>query len=426
MQTAGVARHHYLCALVDGGGTVPPELGVVRLLVGRGHRVTVLCDETMASEVVDLGATFRPWQTAPSRATRRAEDDPIRDWECRTPFSLFKRVMDRQLVGPAAAYAADVTAVIADDRPDAMLCSGFALGAAIGAEAARVPYAIMLPNVYLLPARGMPPMGLGLPPARGPLGRGRDQVIQQVNTVIMDTGAPRLNAVRAEYGLAPIRHFWDHLHQADRQLVMTSRAFDFPAELPDSVRYVGAVLDDPAWVGDWHPPPGDEPLVLVGLSSTFQDHVACLQRIADALAVLPVRGLVTTGPAVDPASVIAAPNVTVCASAPHSAVMARAAAVITHGGHGTVIKALAAGVPLLVLAHGRDQADNATRVRLRGAGRTASRKASTATIRRHVQALLDDPTYRAAAERIGEVIRADASSGELARELELLPTLRRR
>lgn len=165
--------------------------------------------------------------------------------------------------------------------------------------------------------------------------------------------------------------------------------------------------------------------MLVGLSSTFQDHVGALQRVADALGSLPVRGLVTTGPAVDPAAITAPANVSVRASAPHAAVMPHAAVVVTHGGHGTVVKALACGVPLLVLPHGRDQADNATRVRLRGAGRTASRKAAPAIIARHVRALLDDPAYRAAAQRLGAVIRADAESGALMRELELLPSLAR-
>ena len=45
-----VAARTYLFALTDAGGTVPPELGVVRRLVERGHRVTVLADESMADQ----------------------------------------------------------------------------------------------------------------------------------------------------------------------------------------------------------------------------------------------------------------------------------------------------------------------------------------------------------------------------------------
>ena len=98
----------YLFTLVDGGGTVPPELGTVRRLVERGHRVTVLAEDSMRAEVDATGATFRPWATAPNRPDRTAEHDPYRDWECKTPMQLFKRLLDTQFVGPAPAYAADV------------------------------------------------------------------------------------------------------------------------------------------------------------------------------------------------------------------------------------------------------------------------------------------------------------------------------
>ena len=132
----------------------------------------------------------------------------------------------------------------------------------------------------------------------------------------------------------------------------------------------GRFWTTPAWADDtaWTPPDGDGPLVLVAMSSTFQDDVDCLQRITDALGTLPVRGLVTTGPAIAADAIRAPANVTLVASAPHREVMRQADLVVTHGGHGTVIKTLAAGLPLVILHHGRDQADNAVRVTTRGAG----------------------------------------------------------
>jgi len=204
--------------------------------------------------------------------------------------------------------------------------------------------------------------------------------------------------------------------------VLTSADFDFPAVLSDRARYLGPVLDDPTWAGEaWTPPPGDDPLVLVALSSTFQDQASTLQRIIDGLGPLPVRALVTTGPALDPASLVAPANVTVVAAAPHSAVLTQAAAVVTHGGHGTVVRALAAGVPLLVLPHGRDQGDNAVRVTTRGAGLKLGRKAQPAAVAKAVRRLLDDPSFRAGSERLGASIRRDAASGALVAELESVP-----
>jgi MGT family glycosyltransferase len=185
-------------------------------------------------------------------------------------------------------------------------------------------------------------------------------------------------------------------------------------------RYVGPILDDPAWAADtaWTPPAGEGPLVLVAMSSTFQNHVACLQRIADALGSLPVRGLVTTGPAVAPDAIRAPANVTVVASAPHSEVMRQASLVVTHGGHGTVIKTLAAGMPLVILHHGRDQADNAARVTARGAGIAVPRRAPARKIARAVTEVLSTDTYRQAATELGQAVARDVAGSALLDELE--------
>lgn len=413
----------YLFTLVDGGGTVPPELGVARRLVDRGHHVTVLGEDSMASDVEAIGARFRAWTTAPNRPDRRPEHDPYRDWECKSPFQLFDRLMDRQFVGPAPAYAADVAAAVADERPDLILCTFFAYGAMVAAEAAGIPFDVLMPNAYILPVEGMPPFGLGAPPAKGALGRARDRVLTSLIVRQWDKGVPALNELRADLGLDPLESFFDQAHRARRHLVLTSAAFDLPAELPAHARYLGPVLDDPTWTSGqtWVEPPGDDPLVLVGMSSTFQDQIGCLQRIVDALATMPVRGLVTTGPAFDPGDISAPANVSVVAAAPHSEVLQRAAAVITHGGHGTVVRALAADVPMVVMHHGRDQADNARRITLRGAGVSVKRTAKPAAIATALRRVLDDPSYREAAGRLGAAIRSDVASGRLVAEVEDLP-----
>ena len=221
--------------------------------------------------------------------------------------------------------------------------------------------------------------------------------------------------MRATYGLAPLDRFWDQVHHADVELVLAAEAFDFPGPLPANVRYVGPVLDDPSWSRSWTPPPGEDPLVLVALSSTFQDQVGCLQRIVDALADLPVRAVVTTGQAVEPDALRAPANVQVVASAPHTEVLRHAAAVVTHGGHGTVMKSLAAGVPMVLLPHGRDQADNAIRVTRRHAGVSVGRRAKPAKIRAAVQTVLADPSYAADARALGDLVRREADGQPCAR-----------
>jgi UDP:flavonoid glycosyltransferase YjiC (YdhE family) len=55
---------------------------------------------------------------------------------------------------------------------------------------------------------------------------------------------------------------------------------------------------------------------------------------------------------------------------------------------------------------GRDQPDNAARVEARGAGLTLAADASAAEIGSAVARLLEEPSFRAAARRLGEQIAA--------------------
>jgi MGT family glycosyltransferase len=402
----------YLCALIDGGGTVAPELGIARRLIERGHRVTVLAEHTLGEQVRQTGAEFVPWTESWGQ---------FEDWQLRTPSRLLRGMADQMFLGPAPTQAEDTLAAISRVRPDLVLTSFPALGAMIAAESAGVAFDVMLPNVYALPAEGMPPFGVGFSPARGPLGRQRDRVMRVMSATLFDRySLAQINRFREEFGLHPLAHSWDQLHEARRELVLTSPAFDFPAKVPDNVRYVGPILDDPSWAqrDRWMPPAGRAPLVLVALSSTFQNQAESLKRIAAALATLPVRGVLTTGPAIAPEAIRAPKNVVVVAAAPHREILAETSVVVTHGGHGTVLKALAAGVPLVVLPHGRDQADNAVRVTTRGAGMRLSRRASPARIARAVTDVANLPRYRRAARELGTAIQHDVETSTLFAELE--------
>ena len=415
----------FLFALWDGGGAVPPELGIARRLIARGHDVRVIADPTLRDQVVALGAGFTPWDAAPHRTTGAAFEDPVKDWEVRNPISMLGRIRDRLLAGPAGAMAADTAAELAGHAPDALVADYFLFGAMIPAQAAGLPVAALVPNIWALPTRGTPPLGPGFPLARGPLGRGRDALLTALTNRMFARGLPVLNAARAEYGLAPLTSFYDQVLTAQLIVVLTSPTFDYAAPLvPDNVRYVGPVLDEPAWVQPLSLPEPDDPrpLVLVALSSTFQDQAALIQRIIDALSGLPVRAVVTTGPALDPARFSASESVRVVQSAPHGPLIDRAALVVTHCGHGTTLKSLAAGVPMVCIPMGRDQDDTAARVVHHGAGVRLPPRASTQQIRAAIQKVLANDEYRLAATRLADVIAAECAASTLVDDLESLAT----
>src|SRR5262249_15711980 len=132
------------------------------------------------------------------------------------------------------------------------------------------------------------------------------------------------------------------------------------------------------------------------------------------------RAPVARAPAVDPTALRPPRIVAIVQGAPPGEVLGQAALAIPQGGHGTAMKALAAGVPMVVLPHGRDQADTAARVTAAGAGVALARTASRSAISRAVRRVLQHDSYRGAARRLGEVIRRDGKENTLMHELEAL------
>lgn len=158
---------------------------------------------------------------------------------------------------------------------------------------------------------------------------------------------------------------------ADLALAASYASFDTGYTFPPNMQFVGPL----------RPSTGDSKvtftrkfphrsLVIASLSSghqgSFQPTV--LQNLCDALGKLPVEGLVTTGHGIDPSSVNAPANVTVTGRVDHAAVLPEAALFITHCGHGSIMVALHAAVPMLCMPPIADQPHNAQLVRALGLG----------------------------------------------------------
>ena len=408
----------FLMTTWDGAGTTPPLMSVARALVQRGHDVRVLADTVLRPDIEAAGAEYVSWTRAPQRTAHGRDGDFIRDWEAKEPGGDFARMRDRLAVGPAKLHAADVREEIERRRPAALLSELLLFGPLVAAEAARVPAVVLNPTINVIPAPGVPPFGQGFLPATTPEEEARDREVGALVMAAWDEALPAVNEARAEQGLPPVEHVLEQGRSAARVLVLTSRAFDFVGPLPPVVKYVGPRLDDPAWAQEWQAPAGDDPLVLVALSMDFQDQAELLQSIVDALRPLPVRGVVTTGLGIDPAIVDAPAHMQVVRSAPHAQVLREAALTVTHCGHGTTIKALAAGVPLVCLPMGRDQLDIAARVVHAGAGRRLDASAPAEAITTAIREVLANPAYRAAAGRVASVIAEETASDLAVAEIE--------
>jgi MGT family glycosyltransferase len=420
-QLNGVGRMKILVAGWDSGGGVEAVQTVVGRAVARGHQVRVLGTEGLRARFESAGATFLRYKYAPDNDMSKPETDLVKDWQSRNPVTQWRRVRDRQLVGPARELCRDVAEELRREAADVTVVDTMVPAAMFGAEVSQVPAVIVMHGPYMIPRPDIPPLGTGWMPGKGPLGRLRDRSAAAVTLAVFRSWMPGLNRIRAEVGLPPVRDLPGLMARADRILVCSSPSYDFGSgSVPPNVRYVGPQLDDEASgapVGPWDSPPA-RPLVLVGLSSTVMRQEELLQRAADALGQLPVRGLVTTGPAVDPTVICAPANVTVTRWVRHADVLPHCSAVITHGGHGTVMKALIAGVPLIVVPLGRDQPDNAGRVVHAGAGIRLRKNATVSALQAAISQVTGDPRYRAAARQMAARLAAERDDNLVADELE--------
>lgn len=407
----------FIFATWEGGGHVTPALWVARRLADRGHAVRVVSDEATRLEALGFGLPFTPWRTAPNRPDKSPAHEPIRDWEAADPGDLLDRLCERLMCGPSAAYAADLAAVI-DDMPGATVVSHeLLLGAMIAAEATGAPLALLTSNVWPLPTvDALPPFGPGLAPPADDMERQVHGLIRQTLRAAYDAHLAPLNAARSGFSLPPLAHTLDQIDAARLILVSAAEAFDF-APLPAPYVHAGPQARVPAWAAPWESPwTADDarPLVLVSFSTLYQAQEPVIRRVIAALGSLPVRGLVTLGPQLAVADFSASDNVVVVESASHDAVMPSVRAMITHAGHGSAIRPILHGVPLLCLPMGRDQADNAARITARGAGLRLEPDAAPEAIVRAVARLLDEPAFGEAAGRLGATIRSETErSGDV-------------
>ena len=414
----------FLFVIGEGGGNVPPQLGLARKLVSRGHEVRVLTEPCVEDDVRAIGASYASFVKAPHRRDRSRETDFVRDFEARTPLGSLAAFRDRVIFGPARGYAEDTLAQIESWQPDVLAPDWIRTGAAVAGEAAGLPTALLVHGSNLLPDPGKPPPGFGFLPAQSAVGRLRDLVFERGFLYLFNKGLPALNDARRACGLDPIGHVLEHFEGAARFLCLYSEAFELPARSrPANLRFVGPVLEEPAWTEPWVEPwPEDDrrPLVVISMSTTFMNHERAIQRCIDAASATPVRALVTVGPTLDPASFRGAQNVAVVKSAPHDQVFKRAAAVVTHAGMGTVSRALVHGLPLVCMPMGRDQSDIAARVHWHGAGLRVGRNASSSGIKEAIQRVLGDVSFRQAAERLRDAIETDLAADRALTEIEAL------
>jgi UDP:flavonoid glycosyltransferase YjiC (YdhE family) len=171
---------------------------------------------------------------------------------------------------------------------------------------------------------------------------------------------------REELGLPPTGRLYAAISD-ELAMVATFPQLEYPRSWPDHVHVTGPMLFElPHPEGDL--PEGDGPLVLVAGSTAQDQELEVVRTSLEALAEEPVRVLATLnqrglewpGPVPH--------NATVVDWVSYSQVIPHASIVACNGGHGTVARSLAEGVPLVIRPAGADMGENGARVTWAGVG----------------------------------------------------------
>ena len=207
-----------------------------------------------------------------------------------------------------------------------------------------------------------------------------------------------------------IKRYAELLESADLVLHATDQLFDYGfAGLPSRHHYVGPL-------GIWEPPgprpafldEAGDPWILVSISSQRQDDITLAQAAVEALANQPVRVLVTLGPEHEPSELAGHPrNARIEKTVSHSAVLEKAELLVGHAGHGTVMKALWHGKPMVLIPWGRDQPGVAARAQALGVAEVVARsEASAASIGAAVRRVMANKAMGRIAASHSERLRA--------------------
>jgi UDP:flavonoid glycosyltransferase YjiC (YdhE family) len=402
----------FLFTTYEGGGHVAPAILLAGLMQSRGHEVLFVSDEANRTAATVAGLAFRAWRTAPNRVGVGQADDPMKDWRHVWPPAVVGAVCDAVITGPADAYAADAEALIREFRPHLVVTNELLFGVILACEALGQPVALATANLWPFPDRGeVPPFGPGWPQARTEFERRREASARPLISRWYDVGLPALNAARRARGLHPLDRALDQLEVARPILLGCSAAFDFDAPARSPFIYAGPLLKlgrgTPA-----HPLVApDRRNILLSLSTTYQRQKGMYVRCVRALAALDANIIVTTGPAVRPGDLPTAPNLRIVNYAPHDQIVPYVDLVVCHGGHGTLMRPILYGVPVLCLPMGRDHPDNGRRLVEHGAGLVSSRRSPVLLIRHKAQRLLRDFRFRHAAQQLGRRV-ADTAERE--------------
>lgn len=411
-------------------GHVTPLLQVARHLSSRGDRVRFLTGSRFRELVEATGATFEP---LPPEADYDDRDmnTSFPDRAGRKGAAGIRDDMLNVFVRPIRGQLSAMDRLLSVEPADVVLAESLFLAAPVMLSRPREQRPPVL-NLGVVPLalkhRDVAPMGMGIPPMRGPIGRLRNAILTAVaEKVVFAPVQKEADRLAVELTGRPLGvYLLDWPSVADAVVQFTVPGFEYPRSgLPETVHFVGPVTRGarstavkPEW---WPDLEGPRPVVHVTQGTIAnKDYGALITPTIDGLADDDVLVVVSTGgpdvtTVLDGRSGPLPDNVRVATYLPYDALFPLTSVMVSNGGYGGVHYAMEYGVPLVVAGATEDKAEVSARVGWSGVGVNLKTDGPTPEqVAAGVRTVLADPRYRTASARISAEITASPGVAGLA------------
>ena len=412
---------------IGSSGDVHPLLGIAIKLRERGHDVVFVTNEHFKPLADKAGLAFEALGTA------EEYHNAINDPDIWHPTKGTQKVLEWSLLG-LLNKSYDIVARHHVPGETILIGAALCLGARIAHDKLNVPLVTTQLQPMAIYSHAQPPHYSGMP-AWAPAWMRRSMFKMGEKVIVDPVLLKPLNQFRSELGLEPLAGgiFSDYINSPQLVLGLFPDWFAGPPpDWPAQVRMPGFPLYDEKGLTAVDPElerflnEGSPPIAFTPGSAMLQAQFF-FSAAAEACRTIGRRALLLTRYAQNiPADL--PPDVKHFAYAPFSAILPRCAALVHHGGIGTMAQALDAGIPQLIMPMAHDQPDNAFRAEQLGVALSLPRKKFTPEhLAPLLQRLMDEPSFSQRAREVArkfDGIRAiDASCDhveELARKLGVL------
>lgn len=418
---------HILLATFGSLGDLHPYIALAQALQQRGHRPVLATTDRYRSDVEAVGVAFSPMR--PGEAELPDMDalmprlfDPLRGPEYLVRTLIMAHVRNAH---------ADLSLLAA--QADLLVTHPLAVTGPLIAEQTGIPWvSSVLAPMSLLSAYD-PPLFPPAPWMRSvrKLGVAPYRALFGLMKLVSRSWEAPLRELRAELGLPPARklalfegQYSPALNLALFSPLLAEPQPDWPAntQLCGFARYDGA-SPNPATQErlDRFLAAGDPPIVFalgssaVKIAGDFWDKAIAATRALGRRAIL-----ITAREHCDQVD-RHDQSVAEFAYLPYSAVFPHASVVVHQAGIGTLSQALASGRPQLIVPVSFDQPDNAGRTTRLGVARALPfQQVSVERLKRELEALLGDASYKHRAADIGTQVRSEDGGARAADLIEAL------